>query len=146
MLLEAMGIEPDNAEAIHALGLLRVRQGRPAEALGLLRRAAFLRPEATRFAYVYGVALNSTGDGKGAMTVLEQAHRRRPANREVLTALVGIARDRGDLRTALRHAETLAALLPDDGAVQAQRSELAQLVSPPTVPRSPDRGAKASPR
>jgi len=138
LLQEALGLEPDSAEAIHALALLRVRQGRQAEAVRLLRRAATLRPETIRFAYVYAVALNSTGDPKGAIAVLEQAHRRRPANRDVLAALVSIARERGDLQTALRHAETLATLLPSDGLVQAQRSELAQLVRPPSIPRGKD--------
>jgi hypothetical protein len=142
LLQEALRLEPDSAEALHALGLLRVRQGRQADAMGLLRRAAALRPEVTRFAYVYAIALNSMGDPKGALTILEQAHRRRPANRDVLVALVSIARDRGDLQTALRHAETLAALLPADGAVQAQRSELEQLVHPPSTPRGKDRSRK----
>ncbi|MGH7332605.1 MAG: tetratricopeptide repeat protein [Candidatus Rokuibacteriota bacterium] len=144
LLQEALRLEPDNAEAIHALGLLRVRQGRQADAVGLLRRATALRPEAIRFAYVYGVALHSSGHPQGAITVLEQAHRRRPANREILAALVGIARDRGDLRTALRHAETLAGLLPGDGAVQAQRSELAQLVNLPSAPQTKDRPPRAA--
>lgn len=142
LLEEALRSEPDNAEAVHALGLLRVRQGRRDDAVALLRRAAALRPEAPRFAYVYAVALNSTGDPKGAITVLEQAHRRRPANRDVLAALVSIARERGDLKTALRHAETLAELVPNDGAVQAQRSELEQQVRPPSVPRRKDRAQR----
>jgi Flp pilus assembly protein TadD len=124
LLEEALRVEPDNAEAIHALGLLRVRQGRPAEAVALLRRAAALRPEVPRFAYVYAIALNSTGDAKGALAVLEQAHRRRPANRDLLSALVSVAQERGDLATALRHAETLSALVPGDGSVRALREAL----------------------
>jgi hypothetical protein len=41
-----------------------------------------------------------------------------------LSALVSISRERGDLTTALRHAETLAALRPDDRAAQGLRDEL----------------------
>ena len=37
-----------------------------------------------------------------------------PANRELLLLLVSIARDRGDIATALRHARELAALAPNN--------------------------------
>ena len=37
----------------------------------------------------------------------------------MLTALVGYHRVRGDRRAALRHAEALLALAPDDAAAQA---------------------------
>ena len=50
--------------------------------------------------------------------------RRRPADRDVLGALVSISRERGDLKTALGHAETLAALLPEDQRVRALRDDL----------------------
>jgi hypothetical protein len=42
----------------------------------------------------------------------------------VLGALVSLARERGDVARALRHAETLAALVPDDRAVQELRDAL----------------------
>jgi Flp pilus assembly protein TadD len=77
-----------------------------------------------RFAYVYAVGLHSTGDPAGALRVLEDLHRRRPADRAVLAALVNIAREQGDTPRALRHAETLAGLVPDDPAVRALRDEL----------------------
>jgi tetratricopeptide (TPR) repeat protein len=121
---QALQVEPQNAEALHALGLLRVRQGRRAEGLALLRRSAALRPDVVRFAYVYAVGLHSTGDPAGALRVLEDLHRRRPADRAVLAALVNIAREQGDTPRALRHAETLAGLVPDDPAVRALRDEL----------------------
>jgi tetratricopeptide (TPR) repeat protein len=124
LLEDALRIEPDNAEAIHALGLLRVRQGRSGDAVGLLRRAATLRPDAPRFAYVYAIALHSAGDARGALRVLEAAHRRRPASRDLLSALVSVARESGDLATARRHAASLAALLPGDPGVQALREAL----------------------
>ena len=98
-------VAPDNAEALHALGLLRVRQGRHAEAVDLLRRAVQGRPESTRFAYVYAVALHGTGDPTRAIAVLEEAHRRRPANRDVLSALVTYLSETGNAqgRAALCH-------------------------------------------
>ena len=115
---------PDNAEALHALGLLRVRQGRRAEAVSLLRQATQHRPASTRFAYVYAVALHGTGDPTRAVAVLEDAHQRRPADRDVLMALVTYLRERGDSRAALPYAEQLAALLPGDPQIQGIVEEL----------------------
>ncbi len=123
-LEQALRVAPDSAEALHALGLLRVRQGRRGEAVELLRRASQRRPESTRLAYVYAVALHGTGNPARAIAVLEAAHRRRPADRDVLGALVSISQERGDLKTALGHAETLAALLPEDQRVRALRDDL----------------------
>jgi hypothetical protein len=42
----------------------------------------------------------------------------------VLTALVTISRDRGELATAMRHAQTLATLSPDDRAIRDLRDDL----------------------
>jgi predicted CXXCH cytochrome family protein len=125
-LEQALSITPENPEALHALGLLRVRQGRLRDAVPLLRRAAAGRPESTRFGYVYAVALHSGGNAAEALTVLEGLHRRRPADRDVLAALVAIARGRGDLQRARRHAETLAKLLPTDPEAKALRDALRQ--------------------
>jgi Flp pilus assembly protein TadD len=123
-LEQALRVDPASAETLHALGLLRVRQGRRSDGMALLRRAAALRPDSIRFAYVYAIALHSDGNPAGAVAVLEEVRRRRPADPEVLSALVSISRERGDLTTALRHAETLAALRPDDRAAQGLRDEL----------------------
>jgi hypothetical protein len=53
-------------------------------------------PRTTRYAYVYAVALNSTGGAADALALLERTHLRRPAERDVLTALVLMEQDRGD--------------------------------------------------
>jgi predicted Zn-dependent protease len=95
-----------------------VRRGRHGEAVEILRRAVQGRPESTRFAYVYAVVLHSTGDPTRAITVLEEAHLQRPADRDVLSALVTYLQERGDNKAALRYAEQLAALAPGDPQVQ----------------------------
>ena len=51
--------------------------------------------------------------------MLERTHRQHPADREVLTALVSIAQDTGDLAAALSHARELAAL--DHGDIQIRK-------------------------
>jgi len=82
--------------------------------LGELKQAAQLAPDNAHTAYVYAVALNSTGHGDEALKLLAGALEKRPDNREPLTALVQMSAQAGDLAAALRYAERLAALSPDD--------------------------------
>ena|SRR6266446_2959897 len=118
-LFRAQGRDADGERALaHALGLLRVRQGRHGEAVALLQQAVQGRPESTRFAYVYAVALHGTGNPSRALTVLEEAHRQRPADRDVLSALVTSLREGGDSQAALGYAEQLLTLTPGDREVQ----------------------------
>lgn len=124
LLRKAMSIEPNNADVQHSLGLLLVRQHDYPGALDLLRRASELAPDNARYSYVYAVALNSTGASGQAMAVLDQAHRQHPTDRDVLMALVSIARDTGDFATALRHARELAALDPADTRLRGLVSDL----------------------
>jgi Flp pilus assembly protein TadD len=114
LLRKAMAVEPDNAEVRHSLGLALVRQKNYVEALDQLRKATELAPENARYAYVYAIALNSTGAPSDAMKLLETAHKRHPSDRDILIALISMAEETGDLATALRHARELSALNPAD--------------------------------
>ena len=89
-----------------------MRQGRTAEAVAAFGRAAELDPADPRFAYVYAVALNSTGRGDEALRLLEANQPRHPADRATLAALATINRDRGDRPAARAWAEKLAAVDP----------------------------------
>jgi predicted CXXCH cytochrome family protein len=124
LLKKAMAIEPDNADVRYALGLYLVRKHDYPGALDLLRRAHELMPDNARYAYVYAVALNSSGAAKEAMVLLEEAHQRHPADRNILTTLVSIARDKGDFAAALRHARELVSLDPGDVQLRALVSDL----------------------
>ncbi len=124
LLRKAMVIEPANAAIPYSLGLLLVRQRNYPDALPLFRKASALAPDNPHYAYVYAIALNSTGAPGQAMTVLAGAHARAPADRDLLIGLVSIARDNGDNATALRYARQLAALYPEDVQVRATVMEL----------------------
>jgi len=89
-----------------------------------LQKAAELAPENEHYAYVYGVALNSTGHSDEARNILTNALARHPDNREILTALVQISQQAGDLVSALRYAESLASLTPNDQDLQRYVEEL----------------------
>lgn len=128
LLQHAIAIDPNNADVRHAMGLLLIRQKDYTEALKQLYRASELAPDNARYAYVYAIALNSTGAPRQAMDLLERVHGQHPTDRDVLIALVSMARDTGDFATALRHARELAVLYPADAQLHALVSDLERRV------------------
>jgi hypothetical protein len=101
-----------------------------AGALDLSRRAQELMPENARYAYVYAVALDSTGATAEVLVVLEEVHHRHPADHKVLTALVSIARGNDDFAVALRHAREVLTLEPGDAQLRSLISDLEKKVRP----------------
>ncbi|MEE2679424.1 MAG: tetratricopeptide repeat protein [Myxococcota bacterium] len=124
VLERALARAPAEPDALHAMGLLRVRQGRRGEALALLRQASAAAPDRTRYALVYAVALHGAGRTGEALAWLEAVRGRRPADRDVLYSLATIARDAGRPGVALRHARGLRDLNPGDPRAAALVREL----------------------
>ena len=102
----------------HALGLSLVRQRRLGEAMSELAEAARLAPQDARFAYVYAVALHDTGASEKARTTLEAALAHAPHDRDILFALAAYEAEDGDLAAAVKHAEQLSAIAPDDPEIK----------------------------
>jgi Tfp pilus assembly protein PilF len=123
-LRKAISLDPNNADVKHSLGLLLVRQHDYPGALDLLRQAHELAPEIARYAYVYAVALNSTGAHADAIALLERTHQQHPTDRDVLLALVSIARNSGELATALGYVRESVALYPADEQLRRLLSDL----------------------
>jgi predicted CXXCH cytochrome family protein len=98
----------------HALGLTLIRQKRPNDALNEFRTASELEPDRSRYAYVYAVALHSSGQIGESIKVLKENLTRHPDDRDTLLALVTFSRDTGDIGTALEYAERLSRLAPND--------------------------------
>jgi len=69
---------------------------RTGEALGALERAAALEPGNARFAYVYAVALHSTGKADAAIARLEKTLAAHPNDRNILEALASFHEARGE--------------------------------------------------
>lgn len=87
LLRRAIEIEPEMAPAHHALGLLYVRSGDMAGAMTHLEKAAALDVLSPRYAYVYSVALQNTGNLDEAVAVLQQALELHPGNRQLQETL-----------------------------------------------------------
>jgi tetratricopeptide (TPR) repeat protein len=124
VLRAGLGVDATNAALHYALGLLLVRQKRPAEALEELARADALAPDDARVAYVYAVALHSSGQTDRALAVLRRAHERSTGDVDVLVALVTLNRERGALGAARRWARTLLQVAPGSEAAQRLAAEL----------------------
>ena len=105
---------PDGADVHHALGLLLVRQERIDAAIGELAKAAEQDPESPRYAYVYAIALESVGQRRRALAVLERAQQRFTGDRDILVALVQFSLQAGDREAAARWAQQLRALGADE--------------------------------
>jgi predicted CXXCH cytochrome family protein len=115
ILREALALMPGEAALHHALGLNLVRQKRTGDAMSALKRAADLDPENARYAFVYAIALHSTGDTESALRTLEASQERSPADRDTLLALISLQRDAGRPGEALAWAERLAVVDPSAG-------------------------------
>jgi Tfp pilus assembly protein PilF len=118
VLNSGLQLVPGNADLLHALGLLRVRQKRLGEALPLLEAATRADPNNPRYAYVYGVALHDSSQGKQGMAVLERALVRFPGNPELLSALAAYARDAGDTKHAEAYAKRLSDIAPPQAGTE----------------------------
>ena len=123
-LEKAIAVAPSAAEPHYALALLKIRQKQYGDVIGLLGKAATLEPENLVYSYVYAVALNSSGHTDQATAVLQQAHQRHPADRQILIGLIAFERDKANLAAAASYARQLVALAPNDPGAEATLSEL----------------------
>jgi predicted CXXCH cytochrome family protein len=124
VLRTAIGSSSQDAGLHYALGLTLTRERRPDDALAEFRIATRLEPERSRYAYVYAVALHSSGHDDDAMKVLKGNLARHPDDRDTLLALVTFSRDVGDVATALQYAEQLSRIVPNDRNLARLTDEL----------------------
>jgi len=114
ILSQGISKSPQNATLYHARGLLQARGQQMDAALVSLKKAAELQPGSARYTYVYGVALNSTGDSTGALRVLEQGYETHPGNQEIIFMIASIKRDQGQNDEAITWAQKLLTINPAD--------------------------------
>jgi tetratricopeptide (TPR) repeat protein len=114
ILEDAIVRSPNDASLQYALGLLMVRQNQGQKALMLFTAASRLDPTNARYAYVYAVALNDTGQTSTAIETLERSIKRHPYDRDSLAALVSFCDQMGESVEAVTYARRLHRLDPED--------------------------------
>jgi Tfp pilus assembly protein PilF len=127
----ALAANPNDADALGGLGLVRLREGRASEARDLLQRAVAAAPDRAQqwrqaldgAAYTAelaeGRALLRRGEAEAAEAVLRQAVRREVPDRADAEALLGdIALSRGDGAAAEQRYRAALARRPDFGAAR----------------------------
>jgi tetratricopeptide (TPR) repeat protein len=124
VLRRGLAVAVDSAAMHHALGLNLARQQRAFEALAELKRSVDLAPDNTRYAYVYGVALLSSGRPQPAIATFESALARQPADHDLLIALATMNRDLGHIDRAREYARRLVVAAPEDAAAKQLLDEL----------------------
>ena len=124
LLREALALLPGEAVLHHTLGLVYARQQRWDEALSELAAAAEAAPDNVRFAFVYGIALNSAGRSPEALQLLRASLETSPWDRDLLIGLSTIHRDRGELGAALEYARRLVEAWPEDAGARRLLAEL----------------------
>ncbi len=112
MLQQGLLRAPLSATLHHALGLAQIRLQQPELAMASLRRAVELDPATARYAYVYSVALHSTGQVDESIRRLQEAVRRWPYDREMLMALTSFQLESGRRQDAQATARKLVAAYP----------------------------------
>lgn len=120
--------EPENADLYYALGLTQVRLKKITEASKSLAKAAQLSPDNAYYSYVYGIALNSYKGPEEALVFLQKAHQLNPHNRDILSLLVSINRDTGNIKMALNFAEKVQAQEPENPEVKTLIMQLKTLL------------------
>ena len=92
-LRDGLAVAPGNGVLQYALGLALVRLKRTDEALAHFEHASTLDPDNARFAYTYGVALQSLGQVAVAKTILERALTAHPGDSDIRAALMSLTKD-----------------------------------------------------
>jgi tetratricopeptide (TPR) repeat protein len=118
ILEEAIRRSPNDASLQHALGLLMVRQKRGNDALNLFAIATRLDPGNARFSYVYAIALTDAGQTGAAIKTLQGNLTQHPYDRDSLAALVSLCDQAGKSLDALKYAQRLYELDPENPQVR----------------------------
>lgn len=107
LLKQALSIEPKNAAANYAMGLLMIRLKQLDSAVDYLEIAATQTPEIARYNYVYAVALFENGKQALAISTLKKALQNSPNNQEIIRALAAYLTMMGRIEEARQYSVQL---------------------------------------
>jgi tetratricopeptide (TPR) repeat protein len=145
--LAVLALEPDEPNAQHFLGILRLQQGRGTEALGLIGKALAAAPESAELHAHYGLVLNSLGRNEEALAALDRALVLMPGQPEALNSRGMVLGALGRAGEALASLDEAVALEPSYAEAWNNRgTSLRALGRPEEALASFDRAAQLDPR
>jgi predicted O-linked N-acetylglucosamine transferase (SPINDLY family) len=113
LLLAILAQEPENPEAVHALGLVRSVSGKPDQALLLLRKACELATNNAQFHSDYAIALAGQSRIAEAVSSLKNAIASHESDPAFCFVLAGSLANLGDIASARGALEAAATAKPD---------------------------------
>jgi tetratricopeptide (TPR) repeat protein len=124
---QAIQDDPDNADALHLMGVLVHQSGRSGEAVELLRKAVALSPGQAEFHYNLGVALQVLNRLDEAAASYQESLRLQPGRAEAHNNLGFAQLLRGRRDEALACFEQALRLNPDYAEAHSNRGEVLRL-------------------
>ena len=121
---ELLAKAPQDVEALHRLGMLKVQAGAAEEGRQLLEKAVARAPDSAEVRFHHGMALQNLGRGDDAVTEYTAAISLNPDYAEALFQLGLLQRQLGRLVEALPCFQRCAVLAPREPHVFLQRAEL----------------------
>lgn len=126
LYLELLAAAPDDADALHLLGVLRHRDGRVADGLALIERALAARPNEAPVHCNRGAALRDLGRHDEALAACDRALALDPRHAISAANRVAVLLDLGRPADALAASEYALALAPDTPAVRYNQGRCLQ--------------------
>lgn len=117
-LKKAILVAPDSGAIQHSFGLYWVRQGQLDTALTYLKTATEQDDSVVRYAYVYAVALESSGQLESAIKTLEAANEQWPNQYDVLLSLILYLEKADRVSESWPYLSNLSAIAPNDPEVK----------------------------
>jgi tetratricopeptide (TPR) repeat protein len=109
---QVLATDPDDAQALHLLGMIAAQRGKPADALDLIGRSLALAPDVGEAHYNLGVALQDLARTEEAAAAYRRALALRPDVAETHMQLSNALQELGDTAEALAAVDRALAIDP----------------------------------
>jgi tetratricopeptide (TPR) repeat protein len=125
---QAMGIEPENVEAVQGLAIIRLQLGDAARAIELLGKAVLIRPESAQLHANLGIALAGAGSLDPAIARFRRALELSPDSPQILLNLGTALKNKGAMAEAVEVFRSAILIRPTDAVANYKLAGLLRAV------------------
>ncbi len=118
VLQQGLAAIPNSPDLLMAQGFAHIRQKQQAQALKNFAAAVIAAPNNSRYRYIYGISLRSSGQPELGLKQLEKSRELSPTNLDALRALLDASLRDQRYKKALMYAQELRGLMPNDQRLQ----------------------------